>query len=1445
MHINTCTQCTAIIYMYILNTFCYVYIMGNCDWCTIVFLAEKIILGIYTYIPLRIHTPSCYIDLPKFIAKPLHFELFLLLLFHSLTMSHQEQCCPVCNSEFRNENALQNHLSKSVECNKVFLSYSNELSLIRRRKSARIQAMQKVDVPSPLPNPPSPSGAVIQMPGSPDEQSNTIEISSIEIANFYSQFPLQHLVPSPDDESLINFEDEINNSIADIDNSTLTDTIFTNAVTADTTPIKIDVDTYHCNALPPMPGYFTSMVRLIERCKMIGVPLYFFDELMNVVSEECTSGRLDVHSIPKYASFMSILRTTFPFTKPVVKRIHIFGSPKQTKKGIFPMSPAIVTYPFTAQLQDLLNDTTIFRTMENISVNSEQRWNGLLIRHKFETPFPNNAVNGEWLNYSESSSEGKLIRESSIYYPLSICMYTDKIGTDHQSRHGLEPVMFSLTLLSESTRNLSRSWRHICFIPTFFKESAATGRSPSSSLTTRHHPVANYHRCLLNAFSGLIQAQQDPPTIRMQLGDEIKVVKPIVRLHFVMGDAKSNDMLCGRIQSRRRTNRLCRGCLVSSLHSDSHLHKCRWIDQSETEMLMLSALGADDPITLQDNCGESSIEEFFRNTNWNMFIRSHIRRYSRPGVGLIKKIKARFKNLLHTRKAISREVLRVLYGCHPVDLAFYHLDMGPNKRGVTGCTPTDCMHAFESGIVEMVLDVILSPLSNSSKKELDCLVMKLFDHNANRCTARENYPRTNFVNGFSSLSNLTADERIARLFTLCIVGDTKEGQAILKDRLHPNFDSRRSARAARTSAILADEELLANEELALNLEEDEDNDDESLHMTLSTVRNQDDVVVPTDVDLRANKKPEEYDGSNAHIELIGEYLYRCGLLYIIPLLNSFSGSRRQRAMESLWRCIRKYKDTNIHPQIQSIIIPESTWSKFISQPVSIHAGENLSEIRNIYTEFRGCADYRTAIKSYQTEEEKQEANSCDYSEALAALECIDSNDQDSEITVESSAENCISSDDTDSLDQSRSIRCASVGSLMSLCHLLLGFHSFYKYWIDFNMSEDTAALRQFDKYHAESCLRRMLRKLKRYIQRSPEKTCGWKISKFHDLLHIFVDMVNFGPATGYDAGTGERGLKKWAKMPARTAQQRSQDIHHVQVARNVHDMQILDRAAQALGIREVEEIEKIVDKKVRRTKKREYGHAELLVPLFWVSLKEEDTTQSYRVNSKNEKHRIQNIQLHQSIVDFLQEECHDKFDANEGIIVYSEIMLEKQRYRAHPNFCSEGKWFDWVGIVYEEEREINGSYVSVVEEFPAKVYGFVKTKDSDEKPLAILHCCDYRTKEEQLAENGLFEHWHLEKDQKRDRRNPKIQWVVPKYRLESVDSITAPLLAIESDSDPYIKRYISDIVPEGESTYNGDFDVIIVKDRKEYWPDVFLDQQRSRRRRCATIQRYKNHLNIE
>jgi cytochrome c len=71
-------------------------------------------------------------------------------------------------------------------------------------------------------------------------------------------------------------------------------------------------------------------------------------------------------------------------------------------------------------------------------------------------------------------------------------------------------------------------------------------------------------------------------------------------------------------------------------------------------------------------------------------------------------------------------------------------------------------------------------------------------------------------------------------------------------------------------------------------------------------------------------------------------------------------------------------------------------------------------------------------------------------------------------------------------------------------------------------------------------------------------TNGWKILKLIDLLLLLHYMSHLGSTSRLHVGFAKRGLKKWAKKPAITAQKHGGGIYEGQCAACIRERSMID-----------------------------------------------------------------------------------------------------------------------------------------------------------------------------------------------------------------------------------------------------------------------------------------------
>ena len=111
--------------------------------------------------------------------------------------------------------------------------------------------------------------------------------------------------------------------------------------------------------------------------------------------------------------------------------------------------------------------------------------------------------------------------------------------------------------------------------------------------------------------------------------------------------------------------------------------------------------------------------------------------------------------------------IRQCWSQHGLDNAFQHVEMADPDRGIFGATPVETLHAFHKGLVEMVTHIVIDNVLPSKKAALDRLALRF--HKAHRQSFRISFPSTDFCNGITNISKISAAERLGGLVLLFVI----------------------------------------------------------------------------------------------------------------------------------------------------------------------------------------------------------------------------------------------------------------------------------------------------------------------------------------------------------------------------------------------------------------------------------------------------------------------------------------------------------------------------------------------------------------------------------------------------------------------------------------------------------------------------------------------------
>jgi hypothetical protein len=125
---------------------------------------------------------------------------------------------------------------------------------------------------------------------------------------------------------------------------------------------------------------------------------------------------------------------------------------------------------------------------------------------------------------------------------------------------------------------------------------------------------------------------------------------------------------------------------------------------------------------------------------------------------------------------------------HKLDNAFAHIEFADPERGIFGATPVETMHAFRKGVIEKVTKLVLDSLPASKKAAFDDLAIAF--HKSHRQTHRKDYPSTDFSNGVTNLTKITASERVGIVFLFVILFQYDEGWRMIQSCLEKKSNNK-------------------------------------------------------------------------------------------------------------------------------------------------------------------------------------------------------------------------------------------------------------------------------------------------------------------------------------------------------------------------------------------------------------------------------------------------------------------------------------------------------------------------------------------------------------------------------------------------------------------------------------------------------------------------------
>ncbi len=299
--------------------------------------------------------------------------------------------------------------------------------------------------------------------------------------------------------------------------------------------------------------------------------------------------------------------------------------------------------------------------------------------------------------------------------PLALVIFGDKSHLDLHGSLSTLPLTFTLSCFNEQSRNKSKFWRPLSFIPNL-----AHGSSSSKNSSNPHDSVQDEHDCLKVSSSSLVDIHKHGRISATVMGRPV-ILK--VWIYFFVGDTSGSNRWLGHFNGSRKMACPYGDCVCPFHDMDSVMPQCQYI----------------------------TIADYYRSKS------------SRSSMST----NAAKKNV---DKSWSK---------HDIDNAFIHpnLPLSDQIHGIFCMTPPERLHTTQEGLNKYIMDSLRVTIGDTGERkklvsDIDNLHHNLH-YNLKRNSERD-LPVGSVRNGVLKNSLVTASERRGNLFCLLCLCHTNQ-----------------------------------------------------------------------------------------------------------------------------------------------------------------------------------------------------------------------------------------------------------------------------------------------------------------------------------------------------------------------------------------------------------------------------------------------------------------------------------------------------------------------------------------------------------------------------------------------------------------------------------------------------------------------------------------------
>ncbi|MGL5917738.1 MAG: hypothetical protein ACRCYM_00635, partial [Cetobacterium sp.] len=227
------------------------------------------------------------------------------------------------------------------------------------------------------------------------------------------------------------------------------------------------------------------------------------------------------------------------------------------------------------------------------------------------------------------------------------------------------------------------------------------------------------------------------------------------------------------------------------------------------------------------------------------------------------------------------------------------------------------------------------------------------------------------------------------------------------------------------------------------------------------------------------------------------------------------------------------------------------------------------------------------------------------------------------------------------------------------------------------------------------------------------KGMGFKVMKFHAILHLAFDILMFAVPLNVDTGSNE-SHHKTTKVAAKLTQKDIKSFEK-QTSNRCDDFHVLDLAMQEIEGRPLWHYFNGYEHRKQAVKPRFNTTGGMKMVVY-----EDATTHDVKFKVITRMKNPQKVKVEDDLLHFVMQIQKDLADVMPKIPICAEHCRGDQIFRSHPHYLGKGPWRDWVMV-----RWTTG-------ELPSKIWGFLDLSSLPEHTEFQLTVGDY------TVEKGIF-----------------------------------------------------------------------------------------------------------